>query len=1199
MALLDNLELYASYDSDLLDSSGNGHHGTAFGGGPNFAAGKIGNGVDLELSSFQYIDHGLVPWLYNASAFTFGFWYIPESLAQFSQMVTVGTSGTAKITIGSGGTGAGGTSAIAVVITNGAANSYGYTAGSKLSVGVPVYLVVRFDGTFTDGNAAVQNAGRLKVDVNGVAQTLTFAADPIPATTPNITTMPLLVGRGGSVYADGITDELAGWSRAILDAEGTQLYNSGSGFPLSDWAPPVNSVAPVVTGTATVGQTLSCTEGTWNVGTKSRQWYANEAKFASGGDAISGATASTFTLTEDEEGLYVYCVVTSTNGVGSTDAASNVTNRVGLASARRARRSAVKYDSRPIGNLELEFARNVATVSDKGIPVAANDRRFLTQPRAVAGLVDWRTTSIDLTGSPQIWPLCQDEDGTHLAMVRNLANGTLTVISVNDGALTIATASTTLLTALPGAGGGVTYNPRCARGFCGLLVLQCEKQDSLSPITTTFFVSTDKGVTWERVENSAIDGGGLDIPDGYEGNSDGGARGREWCITITPHGGIQSGGGYDQTRAWVTWSDYLHGGATARGLTYGVFEIVRSGVGQPWTVNKNRILHSQWYATDGGNIHAHTCGMLGSGLIVGANGDYQHAISTFAVDLDNYETAEITTEMEWFGELDVSAVGRDAPQVIGAMPAPGGDLLFANDVWGSLVLRVSNVTSSAEPCVITSLLYGMDDVNSGNYWNGWENLFGHWYPGYGWMIGSNNVGTNTCRLISYDGVHFAMLNNVDDIYHLNVLAGNAILAFRASDMMLLIARAPEISVVKPLRLSSGGDNLLTINDSLDSFSSPTSPNTRRFVAYQAGEYRFIDNSQLVPNAPAGPPPYSDPILIYYGNESDATGEHGTVYVTDGNVTIGTQVVLLNASVYPLGVKATGRMIIHAGVSGAGNQTPTRGHRPDSTHQWLPIPACGNPTNNPAAARATLNFLSPVTTTALVECPLLVAVGSLQLVTASADAIVPYPLARGTTSNPPEIEAAVLPESDSVSWTATVTVLRPSDAVTSADTTNIVPSGPLFTVWSDADNFVEVVYDGAAQEVVVTPTVGGVEGDPIQTLITLWPRNGQLTISLTSDGLALEGTILSPCKGLSTFAEVDGGFELAPTEIRLSNAAQTLVYNIDVAGIEFRDEYTDAARRAESLTTLDFMQSAGGRPRWSPALSPLSPPIEPLVAIGLI
>ena len=87
---------------------------------------------------------------------------------------------------------------------------------------------------------------------------------------------------------------------------------------------PVNIVAPAVTGTATVGQTLSTTNGTWSgapAPTFSYQWQRN-------GVNIFGATSSTYLLVEADIGNPIRCVVTATNPLGTESANSNATSNV-------------------------------------------------------------------------------------------------------------------------------------------------------------------------------------------------------------------------------------------------------------------------------------------------------------------------------------------------------------------------------------------------------------------------------------------------------------------------------------------------------------------------------------------------------------------------------------------------------------------------------------------------------------------------------------------------------------------------------------------------------------------------------------------------------------------------------------------------------------------------------------------------------
>ena len=90
------------------------------------------------------------------------------------------------------------------------------------------------------------------------------------------------------------------------------------GSNLSLLKPPVNTAAPVASGTATVGNTLSVTNGTWlNTPTSyTYQWKRDTV-------AIESATNATYVLVEDDAGTSITCTVTAINAAGSTAATSN------------------------------------------------------------------------------------------------------------------------------------------------------------------------------------------------------------------------------------------------------------------------------------------------------------------------------------------------------------------------------------------------------------------------------------------------------------------------------------------------------------------------------------------------------------------------------------------------------------------------------------------------------------------------------------------------------------------------------------------------------------------------------------------------------------------------------------------------------------------------------------------------------------
>ncbi|HET8687965.1 MAG TPA: hypothetical protein VFM18_15115, partial [Methanosarcina sp.] len=81
---------------------------------------------------------------------------------------------------------------------------------------------------------------------------------------------------------------------------------------------PANTTAPAITGTAQSGQTVSCSSGTW---TNTPSSYAYQWQRA--GANISGATSSSYLLQSADVGQAITCIVTATNGNGSTSATSN------------------------------------------------------------------------------------------------------------------------------------------------------------------------------------------------------------------------------------------------------------------------------------------------------------------------------------------------------------------------------------------------------------------------------------------------------------------------------------------------------------------------------------------------------------------------------------------------------------------------------------------------------------------------------------------------------------------------------------------------------------------------------------------------------------------------------------------------------------------------------------------------------------
>lgn len=154
------------------------------------------------------------------------------------------------------------------------------------------------------------------------------------------TAEPLTIGsRGSTLYFNGRICEVSHWSRQLSTAE-VQEIDAGP--------EPINTVAPVISGTQTEGQTLSVTSGTWGLDTPfngktnhavlgsiqyNYQWTRSDDSGGTGEANISGATSNTYTLQAADIGKYIRCVVRGTNDGGFDVAADTNSNMSGAISA--------------------------------------------------------------------------------------------------------------------------------------------------------------------------------------------------------------------------------------------------------------------------------------------------------------------------------------------------------------------------------------------------------------------------------------------------------------------------------------------------------------------------------------------------------------------------------------------------------------------------------------------------------------------------------------------------------------------------------------------------------------------------------------------------------------------------------------------------------------------------------------------------
>jgi len=164
-------------------------------------------------------------------------------------------------------------------------------------------------------NAMIHSANPNRAaELNAIATAL--GSDPTSHDT-TISTAPAGLQPGNPANSRFTNDILAvvnmGKGGNLTNAQMAAAITSG----LANEIAPINTAAPVASGTGAVGNNLSCTQGTWTYGqTYAYQWMR-------GGSPISGATNSVYALVGADSGNSVSCRVTATNPAGSTSANSN------------------------------------------------------------------------------------------------------------------------------------------------------------------------------------------------------------------------------------------------------------------------------------------------------------------------------------------------------------------------------------------------------------------------------------------------------------------------------------------------------------------------------------------------------------------------------------------------------------------------------------------------------------------------------------------------------------------------------------------------------------------------------------------------------------------------------------------------------------------------------------------------------------
>jgi hypothetical protein len=226
-----------------------------------------------------------------------------------------------------------------VSVQNGASNTYIPLVGDNTKT-----LTCTVTATNSQGSASVNSSNSLVVGTvpnNTVAPTVSPSGTQLTGTliTANVGTWAgtativyeykwtrngvAISGATASTYTIQSADD---GTTIRIEVKGTNAYGesafivSSNSVSAVNAVAPSNTVAPVISGTAVVGQVLSSTTGTWSGTapiTYSYQWRRGATNI--------GTNSSTYTLVQADAGntSNITCVVTATNAGGSANATSN------------------------------------------------------------------------------------------------------------------------------------------------------------------------------------------------------------------------------------------------------------------------------------------------------------------------------------------------------------------------------------------------------------------------------------------------------------------------------------------------------------------------------------------------------------------------------------------------------------------------------------------------------------------------------------------------------------------------------------------------------------------------------------------------------------------------------------------------------------------------------------------------------------
>jgi hypothetical protein len=158
------------------------------------------------------------------------------------------------------------------------------------------------------------------------ASHMRFYFDGVAVGTPKTLLYPGGAGYTQSINKCGVLkrDTTRFYSRAITQSEALELFTAGRNEAFGTGNPPINTVAPAISGSLIAGQILTCSTGTWTGDAPITYSYSWERAPTNTSDwSAVGTDLPTYqTANPGDVGYDIRCLVTATNAAGSDDALS-------------------------------------------------------------------------------------------------------------------------------------------------------------------------------------------------------------------------------------------------------------------------------------------------------------------------------------------------------------------------------------------------------------------------------------------------------------------------------------------------------------------------------------------------------------------------------------------------------------------------------------------------------------------------------------------------------------------------------------------------------------------------------------------------------------------------------------------------------------------------------------------------------------